>query len=94
MEKVGGKGGKKEREDINPGGNIRNWRCERGTEGQEIELRCVDMEDGELGVTTRKSQIPGKQESPRTQLDYISQDNQHREERTCRDHIQRLDPSD
>jgi hypothetical protein len=38
----------------------------RGTEGQEIEQRCVVMGDGELEVATRKSQIPGKQEPPRT----------------------------
>jgi hypothetical protein len=41
------------------------WRC---TEGQEIEQRCVEMGDGELGVATRKSQMPGQQESPRTPL--------------------------
>ena len=35
-------------------------------EGQKIEQRCVAMEDGELGVATNKSQIPGKQEAPRT----------------------------
>jgi hypothetical protein len=39
------------------------WRC---TEGQEIEQRCVAMGNGELGVATRKSQMPGKQEPPRT----------------------------
>ena len=43
---------------------IVSWRC---TEGQEIEQRCVAMGDGELGVATRKSQTPGKQETPRTQ---------------------------
>ena len=42
----------------------RRWR--RCTEGQEIEQRCVAMGDGELGVATRKSQMPGKQEPPRT----------------------------
>ena len=42
----------------------RRW--ERCTEGQEIEQRCVAMGDGELGVATRKSQMPGKQEPPRT----------------------------
>jgi hypothetical protein len=36
-------------------------------EGQEIEQRCVAMGDGELGVATRKSHMPGKQEPPRTQ---------------------------
>ena len=39
----------------------------RYTEDQEIEQRCVAMGDGELGVATRKSQMPGKQEAPRTQ---------------------------
>ena len=34
--------------------------------GQEIEQRCVAMGDGELGVATRKSQMPRKQEPPRT----------------------------
>ena len=43
----------------------RRWR--RCTEGQEIEQRCVAMGDGELGVATRKPQMPGKQEAPRTQ---------------------------
>ena len=43
----------------------RRWR--RCTEGQEIEQRCVAMGDGELGVATRKSQMPGTQEIPRTQ---------------------------
>ena len=43
----------------------RRWR--RCTEGQEIEQRCVAMGDGELGIATRKSQMPGKQEAPRTQ---------------------------
>jgi hypothetical protein len=30
------------------------------------EQRCVAMRDGELEVATRKSQMPGKQEPPRT----------------------------
>jgi hypothetical protein len=42
-------------------------RQERCTQGQEIEQRCVAMGDGELGIATRKSQMPGKQEAPRTQ---------------------------
>ena len=33
---------------------------------QEIEQRHVAVWDGELGVATRKSQMPGKQEVPRT----------------------------
>ena len=36
----------------------RRWR--RYTEGQEIKQRCVAMGDGELGVATRKPQLPGK----------------------------------
>jgi hypothetical protein len=39
----------------------------RSTEGQEFEQRCVAVGDGELGVATRKTQMPGKQEVPRTQ---------------------------
>jgi hypothetical protein len=31
----------------------------RCTEGQEIEQRCVAMGDGHLGVTNKKSQMPG-----------------------------------
>ena len=42
----------------------RRWR--RCTEGQKIEQRCVAMGDGELGVATRKSQMPGKREPPKT----------------------------
>jgi hypothetical protein len=30
--------------------------------GQETEQRCVSMGDGELGVATRQTQMPGKQE--------------------------------
>jgi hypothetical protein len=42
----------------------RRWR--RCTEGQEIEQRSVAMGNGELGIATRKSQMPGKQEPSRT----------------------------
>ena len=42
----------------------RRWR--RRTEGQEIEQRCVLMGDEELVVATIKSQMPEKQEPPRT----------------------------
>ena len=35
-------------------------------EGREFDQRCVGMGDGELEVATRKSQMPGKQEPPRT----------------------------
>ena len=40
------------------------WR--RCTEGQGIEQRSVAMGDAEVEVATRKSQMPGKQEPPRT----------------------------
>jgi hypothetical protein len=48
--------------------NIFKWEEmeEMYREGQEIEQRCVAMGDGELGVATRKSQMPGKQEPFRT----------------------------
>ena len=43
------------------GSRIRYGRRQgRNTEGQEIEWRCVAVGDGELGVATRKSQMPGK----------------------------------
>jgi hypothetical protein len=32
--------------------------------GQEIEQCAVAMGNGELGIATRKSQMPGKQEAP------------------------------
>ena len=55
------------------GGRIsygRKWgRC---TECQEIEQRCVAMEDGELGVATIKPQMLGKQELPGPNGDDIS----------------------
>ena len=38
----------------------------RSTEGQKIDL-FEAVEDGELGLATRKSQMPGNQEVPRTQ---------------------------
>jgi len=41
---------------------------ERNIAGQEIEWRYVAVRDKELEVTTRKSQMPGKQEIPRPQL--------------------------
>jgi hypothetical protein len=40
----------------------------RCIEGQVIEQWCVAVGDGEFGVATRKSQMPGKQEVSRTQL--------------------------
>jgi hypothetical protein len=36
----------------------KRWR--RCTEGQEFEQSCVSMGDGELGLATKKSQMPGK----------------------------------
>jgi hypothetical protein len=42
-------------------------RQERSTEGQETEWKYVAVGDGELRVATRKSQMPWKQEIPRTQ---------------------------
>jgi hypothetical protein len=35
--------------------------------GQEFEQRYVAMGDRELGIATSKTQMPGKQESPRAQ---------------------------
>jgi hypothetical protein len=35
--------------------------------GQEIELRCIAVGEGEPGSVTRKCQMPGNQEAPRTQ---------------------------
>jgi hypothetical protein len=60
---VGGTWEEVRREGEKEGGN-QVWR--RCTESQEIEQRCVAIGDGELGVATRKSQMPGKQEPPRT----------------------------
>ena len=49
-------------------GSIRGGRKhERSTECQEFEWRFVAIGDGELGVATRKFQIPGIQKYPRTQ---------------------------
>jgi hypothetical protein len=38
----------------------------RNIGGQEIERRCIELGDGELGVATRDSQMLQKQEVPRT----------------------------
>ena len=47
---------------------IRHWKGhERSSEGQEIKEKYVAVGLGKLGVATRKSQTPGKQEAPRTQ---------------------------
>jgi hypothetical protein len=40
---------------------------ERSTEDAEIERVHVAEENGELGLATRKPEIPGKQEAPRSQ---------------------------
>ena len=45
-------------------GRIRCGMRQRCTEGQEIGQRRVAREGGELGLATRKSQIPGKQRLP------------------------------
>jgi hypothetical protein len=37
------------------------------SDDQETEYRCVAVRDGEMGIATRKSQVPGKQEIPKTQ---------------------------
>jgi hypothetical protein len=37
------------------------------TEGHEYEQRCIIIGDVELEVATKKSQMQGKQEAPRTQ---------------------------
>ena len=37
-------------------------------QSQKIEWRCVALQGVELAVATRKSQMPGKQEFPRTQV--------------------------
>jgi hypothetical protein len=58
-----GGGGKKGTEEIWEEYGRRWNRC---TEGQEIEQRCVAKGDRELGVANRNSQMPGKQEPPRT----------------------------
>jgi hypothetical protein len=56
-------GGREEGEKKKRGRISYGRRC---TEGQEIEQRCVTMGYGELGVATRKFQMPGKQKPPRT----------------------------
>ena len=64
---------KGERRGRRKGGRIRHGkRWGRSTEGQKIEGRCVTVGDGELGVATRKSQMPGKQELSELNKDDIS----------------------
>jgi hypothetical protein len=62
-------GGRKRREE-----GERKWgqfrygrRWGRSTEGQGFETRCVVLGEGEPGLATRNSQMPGIQEVPRTQ---------------------------
>jgi hypothetical protein len=43
----------------------------RRTKGQKIEWSCVAVGDEELGVATRQSQMPWKQEVPRTQQEWL-----------------------
>jgi hypothetical protein len=45
----------------------------------------------ELGVTTKKSQMPRTQELPEPNRDDISQNTQQREESICRGHMQWID---
>ena len=61
-------GGEEGEENRGLRGRIRyGKRQERSTESQEIEQKYVAVGDGELGVATRKSQMPEKQEVPRAQ---------------------------
>jgi hypothetical protein len=68
-------GGRKEEE-----GEKRNrirygkrWRrCTEGTEGQEIEQRCLAMGDSYFCIAARKSQMPGKQDLSGPHRDDIS----------------------
>jgi hypothetical protein len=49
------------------GGQFRYGRIwGRKTEGQEFESSCVAVEEWELGIAMRKSQMLGNQEVPRT----------------------------
>lgn len=41
------------------------------------------MGDGELGIATKKSQTPGKQEAPRTMVMKFTQNIQQKGDRTC-----------
>jgi hypothetical protein len=56
--------------------------------GQEIEQRCIAMGNEELGLATRNSQMPGKQEPPRALRGWHEYPQSGG--RTCCDHIQRL----
>jgi hypothetical protein len=59
---LGGRGRRKEKV-----GSDQVWEKMGRTKGQEIEQRCTVMWDEELEAATRKFQMPGKQEAPRTQ---------------------------
>jgi hypothetical protein len=71
--------GSRRRKDSGPGGGgrqrggkkgsqFRYWkRWGRSTEDQEFESIYITVEEGELGVVTRNSQMPRTQESPRNQ---------------------------
>ena len=55
---------RKRGERSNKEGSIRNWRrYERGTEGQEIEQKYIEV-DEEVGIRTGEFQKPGKCEAP------------------------------
>ena len=54
-------GGQKKRGRIRHG---KRWR--RYIQGQEIKQTCVAMRHWEQGVITKKFQMPGKQDPPRT----------------------------
>jgi hypothetical protein len=51
----------------NGGVEFRYGRKWRSTEDQKFESRCVTVSEGGSRVATRKSQMPGTQEVPRTQ---------------------------
>jgi hypothetical protein len=59
-------GGREEREGKKRGRTEYRRRWRSCSEGQETEQKCVAMRDGELGAASSKSQMPGKQEPPRT----------------------------
>ena len=65
-------GGREEGEGKKRGRIRYGRRCRRCTESQEIVQGCVSIGDEELGLATRKTLRPGKQEPPRTYEDDIS----------------------
>jgi len=60
-------GGRKKGEGERGNRNRYERRLGSYTEGQKFQQRCVAVGDGELAVANSKSQMPGKQEAPRTQ---------------------------